>query len=1261
MKNRKLKIFIARMVMVGLLVQHAVPLMAAYEQDSVSEQPAEITLSVQGKRVKSEDSINSNVLIPTAETSEQIVVIDDEQLEHFIASIVKTVARNGTQETLSEEMMIFCEQLLTGKKEFSVGFLCKVVPQLLTLANKSMEEERAMRPNVGFQDGSIVGPLLSCNFDQVLALLHQIFNFLMQCCATIEFDLNGVFTLLNTDFNGTFTFLNEIENTLTTCCAIVENDLNGVFTLLNTDFNGTFTFLDEIENTLTTCCAIVENDLNGVFTALAALTVTVTVDFTDVFTTLDDINNTLTTCCAIVENDLNGVFTVLNTDFNGVFTALADLSVTVTVDFTDVFTTLDEINNTLTTCCAIVENDLNGVFTALKDIGITFTVDITNIFTTLEDINNTLTTCCANIEFDFNGIFTTVTDIIASVSTDFTLALTTLIEINNTLTECCANITNEFNGTFTVLNDIENTLTTCCATVETDLNGVFTLLNTDFNGTFTFLNEIENTLTTCCAIVETDLNGVFTLLNTDFNGTFTVLASLMPACPNTVITQSAVNASGGTYTISNPGNYSLSSDITSTAATIIVIDADQVTLDLCGRSIIGAGVDSGDQIGITVEAGLSDIAITNGDITNMSMDGIFVNSGVSDLSISNIAVNNTGRSGINLEGNSESLITEVVINNCTISLTATGATGIAGLVLNNCDTVAVQGGNFDRNGSLTNVAGILVNACNDCVIDAATMNLNTSTGLLLVDSQNSVVNNVVISRNTGAGIDLSGSSFNTFNNCAITRTVATANNSAYGIRALGGGSNRFENCIIDGTSTAATSSDFEATGILIGSDEQADIIINNQVSNSTASSSGLPFGIHMDYTFTALSNSSLPSITIGTTIDKVAWSPNDKYLAVSFGTLSTTIAVYAFDRDILDLVQVATVALTNACQDLAWSPDGTYLATVEPNGVNGLLRVFLFNGVSLNQIATAAVGTDGGVPESVSWNANGRFIAVVGNATSLTRVNADPTVYVFEFTGSLLNQVATTGVAGTVNAVAWGPQNNYLAVGAIGLLDVFKFTGGTTLTLAASLSLGTDSANSVDWAVDGRTLVISNTTGISVVEFTGVALTPITSVSTGVQVNDAHWSSDGQYVVIGQNEIAGGDVKAYLYNGTSLTLESSYTHGANVSSVAWSRGGEFIAIGGNVSGGKTEETLFGLVFPANTIIRNNEVSGVSGPALASGTPGFSTGRGISASSNSNLIIQNTAFNNDVNYVFVTNTFSQFIANTASQFPSNLANLSFPPL
>ena len=179
--------------------------------------------------------------------------------------------------------------------------------------------------------------------------------------------------------------------------------------------------------------------------------------------------------------------------------------------------------------------------------------------------------------------------------------------------------------------------------------------------------------------------------------------------------------------------------------------------------------------------------------------------------------------------------------------------------------------------------------------------------------------------------------------------------------------------------------------------------------------------------------------------------------------------------------------------------------------------------------------------------------------------------------------------------------------------------------------------------------------------FDGTSLASVATFAHGATINSVNWSPDGRFLAIG-GFIAGGiEVQVLAFDGTSLTSVATFAHGAEVRSVNWSPNGTVLGIGGDPSGGVDVRVLSGLQFPQNCIIMENNVWGVRGPALEAGLPGVSNGRGISASSGANLIIKNTAFNNDINYIFVTDVYRQFLVNVASTVPSLIDNLSFPPL
>ena len=485
-------------------------------------------------------------------------------------------------ETASQGLLRSYKRLIDNEHTVFVADLIQALPELmLALENETF---KAPRPSAyATADGSLVGPLLTCNTSDITELLKNIKSILLQCClnqqtccaeilenfqetftiladikntiltTSIIADCNGTFSVINAGFEGTFTTLTEINNTLTECCADIAGnfadtftvladikntlteccagqDLTSIFTTLEAGFNGTFTLLTDIKDTLTECCADIADNFEGTFTVLA------------------DIKNTILTTSIIT--DCSGTFTVLNAGFNGTFTSFTDIKDTLTEcctniadNFAGTFTLLNDIQNTLTECCAA--QDLTGIFTTL-DAGFGGT------FTALADIKNTLTECCAGIADNFAGTFTVLADIkntlltttvIIECNNTFTVlnagfegTFTVLTEISNTLTECCVDIADNFAGTFTVLADIKNTLLT--TTIIIECNSTFTVLNAGFEGTFTTLTEINNTLTTCCAN-----------LSQDFDGTFTILADIK----NTILTTSIITDCSGTFTVLNAG------------------------------------------------------------------------------------------------------------------------------------------------------------------------------------------------------------------------------------------------------------------------------------------------------------------------------------------------------------------------------------------------------------------------------------------------------------------------------------------------------------------------------------------------------------------------------------------------------------------------------------------------------------------------------------------------------------------------------------
>src|ERR1700676_1745261 len=102
----------------------------------------------------------------------------------------------------------------------------------------------------------------------------------------------------------------------------------------------------------------------------------------------------------------------------------------------------------------------------------------------------------------------------------------------------------------------------------------------------------------------------------------TVLAvlamALAPICAFAVdgqvlINQATVNAAGGTYTITQPGSYKLSGNLTAKDqnTSVIVIANDNVTIDLNGFSILGSADCSGGFPCTNLGAGIGITSLAN--------------------------------------------------------------------------------------------------------------------------------------------------------------------------------------------------------------------------------------------------------------------------------------------------------------------------------------------------------------------------------------------------------------------------------------------------------------------------------------------------------------------------------------------------------------------------------------------------------------------------------------------------------------------------
>lgn len=525
--------------------------------------------------------------------------------------------------------------------------------------------------------------------------------------------------------------------------------------------------------------------------------------------------------------------------------------------------------------------------------------------------------------------------------------------------------------------------------------------------------------------------------------------------------------------------------------------------------------------------------------------------------------------------------------------------------------------------------------------------LANGTGASFTFAERGMINDCEVANNISAGFEFISSFSNTLDSCTISNTIAALGSSA-GISAISGGNNIFQNCIIDGTNTSDTFTGNSAAGIVLGATENNDVIRNNEISNSTTTSNAQPFGIQMKYSSNnLLAPGNLPSFNSAAQGSISIWSPNNRYVAYST-IAGNNLSIFEFASNNLNRASFTTFIFV--VNGLAWHPTGSYIATAEAGATTGLVNVFSFN----NNILQPVTSFPTAVPlSSVDWSPDGRYIAI-GTLDDTTN-----SLQVLRFTGSLLTIVTSVSVGDIVNEVNWSPDGRYIAIAILGgSTTVYRFANNT-LTSVANLAIAN---NTVRWSPNGQNLCTGDASGnVTVYRFNGSSLTQVAQITFASPINQVDWSPDGQFVAVADTGTI--SARALQFNGNSLVQVATF-NGRGVGGldnyVDWSPAGNLIAIAGGNGVGNELRILSGLTFPSGSSIIKNQISNSNGRALSATQPGFSSGRGLSASSSNNLIIKNTGFDNDINYVFVTNIFDQFLANAPTR-PSLISNLSFPPL
>lgn len=556
------------------------------------------------------------------------------------------------------------------------------------------------------------------------------------------------------------------------------------------------------------------------------------------------------------------------------------------------------------------------------------------------------------------------------------------------------------------------------------------------------------------------------------------------------------------------------------------------------------------------------------------------------------------------------------------------------------------------NGTVRNMSGSGISVQgNQCTVVDADLAGN-STGVSISSADNVVVDGCRAIGNSSAGFALDDCTNNIVTNCVAYNNGGASN--AHGFVSTGGTGNSFDNCVAKDSSTSSTASDVIATGFMLDTEETRTAITNSQAIHTTTPPTGSAkaYGILLQTTFDGdinliaaathgsdivmgcawSSDGALLAVAgtedsnagtgvyrfngrrlqlITNTLDRatdesVDWSPNNEYLAVGGrpGTDPLTTNIYGFTGDTLELITSA--ANTNAVHSIHWSPDGNFFATGDDNGD---VIVYSFDGNIINEITSV---NHGDVVRAVRWSADGH-LAIGGVPAS----SVDTRVYTFD--GSTLTQVATANHGTTINGLAWSPSSTLLA--AVG-----------------------ESASGVD------TILYS---------FTASSLTVASSASHGATVRSVSWSRDGLLLATCGDTETTNNTEINIYSVASGTLSalSIPVYGATAYSIAWSPHNRYVGVVGDFTTTDPNTSAPAL----NIHIYETEQIGaaqctIQGSSATHTAGSYATGIGIQADSLSHQILENKAFNNDINYMLTTNHYDRGLAGS----PTLIQNIGLPP-